>query len=205
MEIINKFNQAIFAPEPLGRSHFPAGFAWNPQEKVVKLIHASVSDFLRVGLIATIQPPDEFRIDPEKVNYEIAQRCLTQIETSYSDSDRSDLSAYHSPYTSQQSHTFFSYAAYFWIEHAKSCGKYIERLFDPQNSFFKAQDDLSIRSKWCSMYYHHWRGENEIINVPVLHMCSALGFLPWVHRVLQGPKSEGNNVYDEDGAGYTAL
>lgn len=192
----------IYGNKKTSKSH---ELAWNSQKKVIKLIHASVSDFLRVGSHATIQPPDEFRINPEKVDYEIANRCLGQIVVNHSYFDSLNSQPFSILHTPQWSSNFFIYAVYHWVEHAKSSGEYIRELFDERNPFFRSDDLLSIRSKWFNEYYREQHSCYRTGNIPLLHMCSALGFLPWFHIVLQGPKSEGNNVYGEDDDGFTAL
>lgn len=184
----------------------------NPLEEVIKFIHALVSDFLTIGSVVTMQPPEEFRIDSDKVNYEITSRYLNRIAI-YSNADHLRSSLFSSQGGLQRSNALVAYAGYHWVEHAKNCGEYIKELLDELNVFFNSQDPLYVRTKWWNLYYHDQEsgdilqrgGKIPDCKVPLLHMCSNLGFLPWIHIVLWGARSEGNNVYDEDYGGFTAL
>ncbi|KAJ3536624.1 hypothetical protein NM208_g6643 [Fusarium decemcellulare] len=161
-------------------------------EPKVKLLHASVSDFLRGKAENSIQVPDEFHIDGEKAEFEMAQRCLDTVETGFSDPKQHDLGYY----------TFLSYAACFWAEHTRRCGQHIDRLWDKKLTFFQSNDPRSVRLGWWLKYRKlrefHNSGDT---NISLLLVCSALGLLPLVDKLLQ----ERQNIDYEDALGLTAL
>ncbi|KAL6918471.1 hypothetical protein FSST1_009966 [Fusarium sambucinum] len=180
----------------------PPKIYWNPNEKVLKVVHASVSDFLKCKATSDALLPRQLRMSVEKTEFEMAQSCLAQINSGFSGS------ALPRPLFFLESrrevrYTFLTYATYHWVEHANSCGKRIDELFDPRNRFFQSEDDKFVRLKWWIEYYvHHWFKRKENTNVPLLQVCSSLGLLSWATRLLD----ETSKDVDYEGAfGFTAL
>ncbi|KAM0428961.1 hypothetical protein ACHAPT_006764 [Fusarium lateritium] len=170
---------------------------------VVKVVHASVSDFLKgkanagFSPVNTIPMPLEFLINAEQIEFEIAKRCLREVEAHLSRPE-----AYQGD---QFDRTLISYAICFWPQHARRCGEHLEKLMDSENAFFQSKEGTRIRSRW----WHAYNGSSDSpfkdgvgTGFPLLHMGSALGFRPWTAKLLQdAPLS----VDALDSKGWTAL
>ncbi|RSL66329.1 hypothetical protein CEP54_003790 [Fusarium duplospermum] len=167
--------------------------------RVVKLIHESVSDFLKGEANNDILPTPEFRINVEEMELQITQRCLSELEALFCrPRQRCDI----------PSNSFSGYATDFWTEHARRCGKRLERLLDSDIAFFQIESGRLLRSRWWkvqkwSRYAIYRYLENT--DISLLHVCSALGLLPLVKRLLRDMALTGNQVDDPDSGGWTAL
>ncbi|KAF5006657.1 hypothetical protein FDECE_6991 [Fusarium decemcellulare] len=173
-------------------------FEWGRSDhRVVKLLHASVSDFLRGTARSGIKPPVEFRMDAEITEFEMAQICLNAVEIGFSDLQRHDSERY----------AFLPYAMDFWAEHARRCGPHIDKLWDTKATFFQTKDPQYVRLNWWTNYHessftsHDDYPLGKDTDISLLVVCSALGLLPWVDKLLR----EGHNVHYVDFKGFDAL
>ncbi|RMJ19779.1 hypothetical protein CDV36_000584 [Fusarium kuroshium] len=170
------------------------------KKMVVKLVHASVSDFLKGDANEDILPAPDFRIHVEEMELQITQRCLSEIEALFCRPLAQGGISWN---------RFSEYAACFWHQHARHCGERLERLLDSDIAFFQSESGGLLRSRWWNGYkrlirsgFYHQIGSTGL---SLLHICSGLGLLPLVKRLLRDMDLAGNQVDDPDSGGWTAL
>lgn len=166
---------------------------------VVKLVHSSVSDFLKGEANNNMLRTPEFRIHVEEMELQITQRCLRELEALFFRSlVRKDIPV----------NTFPSYATFFWPQHARRCGERLERILNSDTAFFQNKSGRLIRSRWWNIYNESFYGTYtyaQSSGLSLLHVCSALGLLPLARRLLQDTALTGNQVDGHDSGGWTAL
>ncbi|RTE78641.1 hypothetical protein BHE90_006875 [Fusarium euwallaceae] len=153
---------------------------WRNKGAMVKLVHASVGEFLKGEANNDILRTPEFRIEVEEMEFHITQRCLSVLEASLSRSlVRDDMPV----------NTLSSYATFSWPEHARRCGERLERLLDSDNAFVqrllplaqrmlrdtaltgKQVDDLDYRG-WSALCYALDRKHAAVAQLLVDHGAS---------------------------------
>ena len=187
------------------------GYFLTIKEDKVGLIHQSAKDYLLRKTPDSNRELEFFRIEEEKVNLEIARKCLAYLQNgALADGavvlehrfggpvkDVSRLNAF----------PLLSYATLYWPEHARSLAS-SEDIFDLSYSFY--DEKSPVRESWLKSY---WLAEGfypQPNSFSVLHLASYFGIAPLAENLLS-KKGWVNklkcyiDVNKRDGFGRTAL
>lgn len=145
------------------------------------LIHRSARDYLTRLEWDTNPVLEEFRLNQEQGEFQLARKCLDRIGHA-PDLLIADLKGTiyrRSPVLGKT--TILQYAAYFWPEHATSCPSKAELLYDTGNPFFNVES--SVRVQWWRLVYQP-DCIGDLKGLSILNCACRIGILPWVQKFL---------------------
>ena len=150
----------------------------------VGLIHQSAKDYLLRKTPDSNPKLEFFRIEEEKTNLEIAQKCLAYLQNgALADGavfleDKYDLVKDTSRL---KAFPLLSYATLHWPEHARSLAS-SEDIFDLSSPFFKEKS--LVREYWLQTYFTTKRWNALSNSASLLHIASHFNIVPIVKNLL---------------------
>ncbi|KXH69218.1 hypothetical protein CSAL01_00443 [Colletotrichum salicis] len=181
----------------------------------VVLFHRSMIDYLSEIDINDANVDSKIKtchLAPEKSHYEIAKRCLDDLQAQF---ERPENIARGFKYY-WTDHKFcvtmwLKYARSHWATHARLCGEESLKFMKPRHAFF--EEESILRTAWWLEYDPdgimkddmRWATRRVCSMFGVLQICSALGLLPIICKLLEESSDVKDYVNDTEVDSHTAL